>query len=99
MSIGKEKEMDQINDLTQLATTAGCVAFVTILTQYVKPLLPEKLPIRAFVLIACLVIMLAVTVILGATAERLLLAAANAVIAASACIGAYEVTYNRHGRG
>ncbi len=91
--------MEQINDLAQLATTAGCVAFVTILTQYIKPLLPERLPVRVFVLIACLAVMLTVTVVMGASVERLLLAAVNAAIAASACLGAYEVTYNRTGQG
>lgn len=87
--------MDQITSLAYLLTTAGTVAVVTLITQYVKSLLPAKLPIRVFVLLLCLAIQVTVTILLtGFTTESLLLAIVNSFIAASASMGAYEIAFN-----
>ncbi len=87
--------MEQITSLAYLLSTAGTVALVTLITQYVKSLLPEKLPIRVFVLLLCLVIQLGLTLVVSPQLEPIILAIANSFVAAAASMGAYEVTFSK----
>lgn len=87
--------MEPINSLAYLATTGGTVALVTVVTQYIKSMLPEWLSIRLFVLLACLLVQVGLALVLTPQLEPVLLAFANSFVAASACYGAYEVAFNR----
>lgn len=91
--------MEQITSLSFLLSTAGTTAAAVLITQYTKPLIPESLPVRLYVLIQCLVIQLGLTLILAANAEGLIIAFFNAFIAAAAALGTYEATYNKDGQG
>lgn len=91
--------MEEIRDIAILLTPAGCVPVVTIATQYFKSLLPDWLPIRLFVWLLCFALIIGATILTGATPVTLFVGAVNSVVAASACLGAYEVTYNRTGQG
>lgn len=87
--------MEQFNSLTQLATTAGTVAVVTLIVQYIKQFIPEKIPIRLVVLLLCALIQIGIAVIFTPSLEPILLAIVNSFVAAAACMGSYEVVFNK----
>lgn len=75
-----------------LGTLAGAMAAVLVIVQYVKPLIP-KLDTRVLALIVSVVILEAATAISGGTVQDYGLAILNAILVASAAMGAYEVTF------
>ena len=91
--------MEEITSITYLFSTVGTVAIVTVITQYVKELLPDRIPIRAFILALCLIIQIGLTLLLSPSIEQVILATANSFVAAASCMGAYEATFNRNGNG
>lgn len=91
--------MEKITSITYLLSTVGTVAIVTVITQYVKELLPDRIPIRAFILALCLIIQIGLTLLLSPGINQVILAIANSFVAAASCMGAYEATFNRNGNG
>lgn len=91
--------MEEITSITYLLSTVGTVAIVTLITQYVKELLPGSIPIRLFVLGLCLLIQVGLTVLISPGVIPIILAISNSFIAAASCMGAYEATFNRNGNG
>ena len=91
--------MEDFASLEYLATTAGTVAFVTIVTQYIKGMLPEKFSIRLFVLLLCLVIQMGLVWIICPSTEAFILAFVNSFVCATSARGTYEATVNKDGYG
>lgn len=75
-----------------LGTLAGAMAAVLVIVQYVKPLIP-KLDTRVLALVVSVIILEAATAISGGTVQDYGLAILNAILVASAAMGAYEVTF------
>ena len=95
-------EIKEFTSLNQLATTAGSVVVVTLITQYVKEFLPEKFPIRLFVLLLSLVLQVGLVLIMNPSVEAIesiILAIVNAFVVATSAMGTYEASFNKHGRG
>lgn len=79
-----------------LASIAGSTAFTLLFVQFFKVPLDKvwKIPTRVFVYIVSLAVMLIATLFTsGLTLESAALAACNALLAAFAAYGAYEVTF------
>lgn len=84
-----------------LASIAGSTAFTLLFVQFFKVPLDKvwKIPTRLFVYIVALVVMLVATLFTGGlTIDSAALAACNALIAAFAAYGAYEVTFAKHNK-
>lgn len=85
-----------------IATIAGATAATLLIVQLLKLPLDKiwKIPTRIWVYIIALALMLAATTFTsGLDLQTALLTAVNAVIVALAAMGAYEMTFNRHGNG
>ena len=85
-----------------IATIAGAPAATLLIVQLLKLPLDKiwKIPTRVWVYIIALALMLAATTFTsGLDLQTGLLTAVNAVIVALAAMGAYEMTFNRHGNG
>lgn len=81
-----------------LGTMAGAVAATTLITQFLK--LPVdrlwKIPTRFVVYVIALSLLFAVEFFTGGvSAERVILIILNAVVVASASMGAYEITFKK----
>lgn len=79
-----------------LTTVGGAAAFTLIVVQFAKTPLDKvwKIPTRFLVYVIALVTMLAATALTtGLNIDSILLAVANAVLAATAAYGMYEVTF------
>ena len=74
-------------------TLAGATAAVLLIVQYLKPILPQRLPTRWLALIVALAILEGATAIAGGTLEAYGLAVLNAILVASSAMGAYQVTF------
>ena len=92
-------EIQEFTSLHQLATTAGSVVVVTLITQYVKEFLPEKFPIRLFVLLLSLVLQVGLVLIMNPSMEAVILAIVNGFVVATSSMGTYEASFNKHGKG
>lgn len=93
------EEIQDFTSLSQLGTTLGTVTLVTLITQYIKPELPEKFSIRLFVLLLCLIIQIGITALVEPSVPNIIVAIANSFVCATSAMGAYEVSFNKHGRG
>lgn len=85
-----------------IATIAGATAATLLIVQLLKLPLDKiwRIPTRIWVYIIALALMLAATTFTsGLDLQTALLTAVNAVIVALAAMGAYEMTFNRHGNG
>lgn len=83
-------------DWTALASVAGATAFTLLLVQFIKAPLDRiwRIPTRAVVyVIAFCTLLVAQVFTTGFTWSGLALTAVNAVIAGSAAMGAYELTF------
>lgn len=83
-------------DWTALAGVAGATAFTLLVVQFIKAPLDRiwHIPTRAIVyLIAFATLLIAQVFTVGFTIDGLALTAVNAVIAGSAAMGAYELTF------
>ena len=89
-------EIQEFTSLQQLATTAGSVVVVTLITQYVKEFLPEKFPIRLFVLLLSLVLQVGLVLIMNPSVEAVILAIVNGFVVATSSMGTYEASFNKH---
>jgi len=76
-----------------LATVAGASAAVLLILQFTKTLLPAKFPTRLAAFILSVVILEVATAIAGGTPEQYGIGIINAVIVATAAMGAYELTF------
>lgn len=84
--------MNELMTWANLGTLAGAMAAVLVIVQYVKPLIP-KLDTRVLALVVSVIILEAATAISGGTVQDYGLAILNAILVASAAMGAYEVTF------
>jgi len=84
--------MNELMTWANLGTLAGAMAAVLLIVQYVKPLIP-KLDTRVLALIVSVVILEAATAISGGAVQDYGLAILNAILVASAAMGAYQVTF------
>lgn len=84
--------MNELMTWANLGTLAGAMAAVLVIVQYVKPLIP-KLDTRVLALIVSVIILEAATAISGGTVQDYGLAILNAILVASAAMGAYQVTF------
>ena len=85
-----------------IATIAGATAATLLIVQLLKLPLDKvwKIPTRIWVYIIALALMIAAAgFTTGLDVQTALITAVNAVIVALAAMGAYEMTYNRHGNG
>ena len=85
-----------------IATIAGATAATLLIVQLLKMPLDKvwKIPTRIWVYIIALALMLAAAgFTTGLDIQTALITAVNAVIVALAAMGAYEMTFNRHGNG
>ena len=83
-------------DWTALAGVAGATAFTLLVVQFIKAPLDKlwHIPTRVIVyLIAFATLLIAQVFTVGFTIDGLALTAVNAVIAGSAAMGAYELTF------
>ena len=83
-------------DWTALAGVAGATAFTLLVVQFIKAPLDKlwHVPTRVIVyLIAFATLLIAQVFTVGFTIDGLALTAVNAVIAGSAAMGAYELTF------
>ena len=83
-------------DWTALAGVAGATAFTLLVVQFIKAPLDKlwHIPTRVVVyLIAFATLLIAQVFTVGFTIDGLALTAVNAVIAGSAAMGAYEMTF------
>lgn len=83
-------------DWTALASVAGATAFTLLVVQFIKAPLDKlwRIPTRVVVyLIAFATLLIAQVFTVGFTIDGLALTAVNAVIAGSAAMGAYEMTF------
>ena len=87
--------MDEITSIAYLASVVGTAAFVLLVTQYVKKMLPEDFNIRLFVLLLCAATQIGLALIGGADVEQMILSVANSFVAATSAMGAYEVTFRK----
>lgn len=79
-----------------LATVGGAAAFTLLVVQFLKAPLDKvwKIPTRFLVYVIALVTMLAATALTtGLNIDSVLLAAVNAVLAATSAYGMYEVSF------
>ncbi len=84
-----------------LATIAGATAATLLIVQLLKLPLDKlwKIPTRIWVYLIALILMLLATVFTtGLSVETALLTAVNAVIAALAAMGAYDLTFAKAGK-
>ena len=85
-----------------IATIAGATAATLLIVQLLKLPLDKvwKIPTRIWVYIIALALMIAAAgFTTGLDVQTALITAVNAVIVALAAMGAYEMTFNRHGNG
>lgn len=90
--------MDEYFTLESIGTFAGMVAVLTIIVQFLKPLLDKivKIPTRYVVWIIALIISTAYTAIAGIfTGETILLLVLNSIVLTMAAMGTYEVTFKK----
>ena len=83
-------------DWTALASVAGATAFTLLVVQFIKAPLDKiwHIPTRVVVyVIAFATLLIAQVFTVGFTVDGLALTAVNAVIAGSAAMGAYELTF------
>ncbi len=83
-------------DWTALASVAGATAFTLLVVQFIKAPIDKlwHVPTRVIVyLIAFATLLIAQVFTVGFTVDGLALTAVNAVIAGSAAMGAYELTF------
>lgn len=83
-------------DWTALASVAGATAFTLLVVQFIKAPLDKlwHIPTRVVVyVIAFATLLIAQVLTVGFTVDGLALTAVNAVIAGSAAMGAYEMTF------
>ena len=88
-------EIQEFTSLQQLATTAGSVVVVTLITQYIKEFLPKKFPIRLFVLLLSLVLQVGLVLIMNPSVEAVILAIVNGFVVATSSMGTYEASFNK----
>lgn len=85
-----------------IATIAGATAATLLIVQLLKLPLDKvwKIPTRIWVYIIALALMIAAAgFTTGLDVQTALITAVNAVIVALAAMGAYEMTFNRNGKG
>ncbi len=85
-----------------LATIAGAAAFTLMVVQFTKAPLDKvwKIPTRLYAYIITLAVMMLATAFTASiTLENALLVVCNALVAALAAYGAYEVTFAKRDRG
>ena len=85
-----------------IATIAGATAATLLIVQLLKMPLDKvwKIPTRIWVYIIAMALMIAAAgFTTGLDIQTALITAVNAVIVALAAMGAYEMTFNRHGNG
>ncbi len=88
--------MDEYFTLESMGTFAGMVVVLTVIVQFLKPLLDKivKIPTRYVVWIIAIAISTAYEAIAGSfTGESILLLLLNSVVLTMASMGTYEVTF------
>ena len=90
----EEIKMEELFNWGTLGTLAGATVAVVIITQYVKPLIPNFNP-RWLALILSGIILIGVTAIADGGLEDYGLAILNAVLVASTAMGAYEISFEK----
>lgn len=86
--------------IEEIASTAGSVIAVMLITQFTKPILyewlGERLNVRLYVLLLSLISQIVAVLFLNPTPEGFVLGIVNTFIVATASMGTYETTFNEH---